>query len=30
MSAPEQTITANEQTLYVYSNSIYTFTYVTK
>lgn len=30
MSNPEQTTTANGQTLCVYSNSIYTFTYVTK
>ncbi|MFP5975379.1 hypothetical protein [Enterobacter mori] len=29
MSNPEQTTTANGQTLCVYSNSIYTFTYVT-
>ena len=30
MSNPEQTTTANEQTLCVYSNSIYTFSYITK
>ncbi|QLR42427.1 hypothetical protein HV346_06965 [Enterobacter sp. RHBSTW-00994] len=30
MSNPEQTTTANGQTLCVYSNSIYTFTYLTK
>ncbi|WP_270094239.1 hypothetical protein [Enterobacter kobei] len=30
MSNPEQTTTANGQTLCVYSNSIYTFTYITK
>jgi hypothetical protein len=30
MSNPEQSTTANGQTLCVYSNSIYTFTYVTK
>lgn len=30
MSAPEQTTTESGQTLCVYSNSIYTFTYVTK
>lgn len=30
MSNPEQTTTANGQTLCVYNNSIYTFTYVTK
>lgn len=30
MNAPDQSITANGQTLCVYSNSIYTFTYVTK
>ncbi|MEE9658318.1 hypothetical protein [Enterobacter cloacae complex sp. CARB60] len=30
MSNPEQVTTANGQTLCVYSNSIYTFTYVTK
>ncbi|EOZ1453468.1 hypothetical protein [Enterobacter bugandensis] len=30
ISNPEQTTTANGQTLCIYSNSIYTFTYVTK
>lgn len=30
MSNPEQSTRANGQTLCVYSNSIYTFTYVTK
>ncbi|MDU6224227.1 MAG: hypothetical protein E6625_01440 [Enterobacter asburiae] len=30
MSNPEQSTTANGQTLCVYSNAIYTFTYVTK
>ncbi|PZD67384.1 hypothetical protein [Pantoea ananatis] len=30
MSNPEQSTGANGQTLCVYSNSIYTFTYVTK
>ncbi|EPA9957990.1 TPA: hypothetical protein ACTYSZ_001611 [Klebsiella aerogenes] len=30
MSNPEQSTMANGQTLCVYSNSIYTFTYVTK
>lgn len=30
MSNPEQTTTTNGQTLCVYSNSIYIFTYVTK
>lgn len=30
MSNPEQTTTASGQTLCIYSNSIYTFTYVTK
>lgn len=30
MNAPEQSVTANGQTLCVYSNSIYTFTHVTK
>jgi len=30
MSNPEQSNTANGQTLCVYSNSIYTFTFVTK
>ncbi|EKL0722451.1 hypothetical protein FP371_17515 [Citrobacter freundii] len=30
MSNPEQSSTANGQTLCVYSNSIYTFTFVTK
>ncbi|UWC18913.1 hypothetical protein M5S84_05380 [Enterobacter hormaechei] len=30
MSNPEQSTTANGQTLCVYSNSIYTFTYITK
>ncbi|MGL4725388.1 MAG: hypothetical protein ACRCWW_12925 [Scandinavium sp.] len=30
MSNPEQSTTANGQTLCVYSNSIYTFTYVTR
>ncbi|MFP2832812.1 hypothetical protein ACLETW_02385 [Citrobacter portucalensis] len=30
MSAPEQSITANGQTLCVYSNSIYTFVHKTK
>ena len=30
MSNPEQTTTENGQTLCVYSNSIYAFTYVTK
>ncbi|MCW1971995.1 UNVERIFIED_ORG: hypothetical protein FHW05_000809 [Pantoea agglomerans] len=30
MSAPEQSTTENGQTLCIYSNSIYTFTYVTK
>ncbi|KAB8148227.1 hypothetical protein FNV34_13000 [Raoultella ornithinolytica] len=30
MSAPEQSTTVSGQTLCVYSNSIYTFTYVTK
>lgn len=30
MSNPDQTTTANGQTLCVYSNSIYTFTYVTR
>lgn len=30
MNAPEQSTTASGQTLCVYSNSIYTFTYVTK
>ncbi|MCR9002632.1 hypothetical protein [Rahnella perminowiae] len=30
MNAPDQSITANGQTLCVYSNSIYTFIYVTK
>lgn len=30
MSNPEQKTTANGQTLCVYSNSIYTFTYMTK
>lgn len=30
MSNPEQTTTANGQTLCVYSNSIYTFSYITK
>ncbi|WP_300001701.1 hypothetical protein [uncultured Cedecea sp.] len=30
MNAPEQSTTANGQTLCVYSNSIDTFTYVTK
>lgn len=30
MSAPEQSTTASGQTLCVYSNSIYTFTYFTK
>lgn len=30
MSNPEQSTTANGQTLCIYSNSIYTFTYVTK
>ncbi|WP_436857885.1 hypothetical protein [Citrobacter tructae] len=30
MSNPEQTTTANGQTLCVYSNSIYTFTYLAK
>lgn len=30
MSNPEQSTTANGQTLCVYSNSIYTFTFVTR
>ncbi|WP_320722755.1 hypothetical protein [Enterobacter sp. 262D3] len=30
MSNPEQSTTANRQTLCIYSNSIYTFTYITK
>ncbi|HAV1787547.1 TPA: hypothetical protein JG904_001545 [Enterobacter hormaechei subsp. xiangfangensis] len=30
MSNPEQSTTANGQTLCVYSNSIYAFTYLTK
>jgi hypothetical protein len=30
MSDPDQSTTANGQTLCVYSNSIYTFTFVTK
>ncbi|RJT46476.1 hypothetical protein [Rahnella woolbedingensis] len=30
MSAPEQSTTESGQTLCIYSNSIYTFTYVTK
>lgn len=30
MSAPEQSMTESGQTLCIYSNSIYTFTYVTK
>ncbi|WP_449542930.1 hypothetical protein [Enterobacter ludwigii] len=30
ISNPEQSTTANGQTLCVYSNSIYTFTYATK
>ncbi|MEB6469307.1 hypothetical protein MXM56_12515 [Klebsiella michiganensis] len=30
MNAPEQSTTESGQTLCVYSNSIYTFTYVTK
>jgi len=30
MNAPEQSTTANGQTLCIYENSIYTFTYVTK
>ncbi|WP_260455030.1 hypothetical protein [Enterobacter ludwigii] len=30
MSKPEQSTTANGQTLCVYSNSIYTFSYITK
>ena len=30
MSNPEQSTTANGRTLCVYSNSIYTFTYLTK
>ncbi|EJF21090.1 MULTISPECIES: hypothetical protein [Citrobacter] len=30
MSNPEQSITENGRTLCVYSNSIYTFTYITK
>ncbi|MGE2268849.1 hypothetical protein [Enterobacter hormaechei] len=30
MSNPEQSTTANGQTLCVYSNSIYTFSYITK
>ncbi|WP_395278283.1 hypothetical protein V1580_08225 [Enterobacter bugandensis] len=30
MSNPEQTTTSSGQTLCIYSNSIYTFTYITK